>query len=174
MSERKPDIDLRTNTTQPLHSDLTPSDTERKEFRARVAQVGSRGIMASRINVDLPAELHGEWVDRMDIGRIHEYELMGFKIDTEHAAQNKLHSDGTGAPIIGDTIFMTIPRWKKEELDRDLLIRQQRNNPSRNAENVELRNTLDISGIPSLKGVESSTEVIEGVDEINRRLQTTE
>ncbi len=173
MSERKPDIDLRTNTSAPLHN-LNPSEAEKRQHLARMVQVGSRGVVASRTNVNLPPELYGEWVDRMDVGRIHEYELMGFKVDTEYAANNRLHSDGTGVPLVGDTTFMTIPRWMKENLDIKLRMDMERNNPTKNSENDDLTASLQKSGIQQLNEFQGSSQQVEGIDNIQALLNTPE
>ncbi len=177
MSERKPDIDMRTDTTQPLHN-LNPTPQERAEYRARMVQVGTRGVVSERVNVELPPELHGEWVNNTDVIKIHEYEQMGFRIDTEYAVKNKLHSNGTGQPIIGDTVFMTIPRWMKQELELKQRIAMERNNPSRNSENQDLQAGLGNDGVPVLthngQMLQGSAQTVEGVDNIQALLNNSE
>lgn len=176
MAERKLDIDLR--TTSSLHTDLNPTKEERELFRQRVASVGSRGIISARLDVELPPELHGEWVERMNVGRIHEYETMGFKVDDTYAKDKALHSDGTDAPIIGDVVFMTIPKWKKELHQEEFSKKMERNNPTRNPENDMLARSLANDGVENLrvnnKDVVGSSESVLGLENIQALKQSSE
>jgi hypothetical protein len=100
----------------------TLSATERKiptreEIRGKVVSVLGRNYSADRLNVDLPPNLHGEWVsnDKVDILRMQD---MGFWIDTEYAPKRAYHSEGDKKAIIGDVIFMVTHKEVKLEIDR--------------------------------------------------------
>jgi hypothetical protein len=92
-------------------------DDKRKEFRAKAAKVLSRIVVADRLAVELPGDVHGEWI-RDEPTAIAEAQALGFELDSTYAVKNKLHTDAAGKAKIGDTIFMTIPRWQKEEIDK--------------------------------------------------------
>lgn len=83
-----------------------PEPTTAKEKRARFAQVLERGIINTRLSVELPPDVHGEWV-RNDPSSIARMQSLGFVVDDKYATANALHSDGTGKPIVGDVLFMT-------------------------------------------------------------------
>lgn len=93
-----------------------PTDELRKEFRARAAKVVSRGFVMDRLTVDLPNDVHGEWVAD-DPASIAEAQALGFEIDKEYATKNKLHTNAIGEAKVGDAVFMTMPKWMKEEID---------------------------------------------------------
>lgn len=102
---------------RPIQSADGKTEAEkRKEFRARTARLVTRGHIVDRLNVQLPADVHGEWI-RDDAVAIAEAQALGFEIDTKYAVQNKLHTDASGKAKVGDAVFMTIPKWMKEEID---------------------------------------------------------
>jgi hypothetical protein len=92
-------------------------EVERKAFRAKAAVMLDRGWTNARINVDLPPDVYGEWVhdSATEIARMRN---LGFKVDDIYAKQNALHNDGTGAPKIGDVIFMTCAKWMHEDFEK--------------------------------------------------------
>lgn len=92
-------------------------DDKRKEFRAKAAKILSRVVVADRLAVDLPSDVHGEWI-RDEPTAIAEAQALGFELDSTYAIKNKLHTDASGKAKIGDTIFMTMPKWQKEEIDK--------------------------------------------------------
>jgi hypothetical protein len=104
-------------TTGNVSASQEVNEKEKREYASRAIQVLDRGLVNARLNVDLPNDTHGEWVAN-DPESIYRYKALGFEIDETHAAGNSLHSDATGKAIIGDVIFMTIPKWKKEVLDK--------------------------------------------------------
>lgn len=110
MSNEREVINL-TKSTNPI------SEAERKEYEARITSVLSRGILTDKLKVELPNDMHGEWVYN-DATAITNKKLIGFDIDETYAPKNALHTDASGKPIIGDTIFMTIPRWKFEIFEK--------------------------------------------------------
>lgn len=95
----------------------------RGELKSRVAGVLDRGILHDRLKVDLPGELHGEWVrnDPLEIDRLRS---LGFWIDNKYATNRRLHGDGTAANIVGDVVFMVCSRELKEVID-DVRAEQQ-------------------------------------------------
>lgn len=76
----------------------------RADKKARFVRVLERGFTIDRMHVDLPPDLHGEWVpvDQQD-----RWLVLGFEIDKTHAPKTQLHGHADGAAHIGDTIFMT-------------------------------------------------------------------
>jgi len=89
---------------------------ERAQEKARLLRVLSRGMVQDTLNVELPADVYGEWVPK-DPLEIYRMEAMGFKRDTEYASKMRLHSDGTDNNVVGDVIFMTCSKQTKEIID---------------------------------------------------------
>jgi hypothetical protein len=87
------------------------------ELDQQVAAVLDRGVTHARLKVPLPDDLIGEWVPN-DSQAIYEKKLLGFEIDDKYATKHALHSDGSGAPIIGDTIHMVAPKRLMEAVQR--------------------------------------------------------
>jgi hypothetical protein len=135
-------------------------DMTRAEMKARLVQVLERGIVHDRMLVPLPADVHGEWArnDPLEIARM---QTLGFEVDYEYAPRRALHSDGTGAAIVGDVIFMTCPRIIKEVIDE---IRHEQfirlNAPSQTKEDKEMiANTLRSTGSEIGAFSESTTHI---------------
>jgi len=99
-----------------LSKKTNPTEELRKEFRAKAARVVSRSFLIDRLNVELPSDVYGEWVADNPVS-IAEAQALGFEIDKDYATKNKLHSNAAGEAKVGDVIFMTMPKWMKEELD---------------------------------------------------------
>lgn len=78
----------------------------KQERRARIASVLERGIINTRLNVELPPGRHGEWV-RDDSVQIDRMRSLGFDIEKEFGHKGSLHDGGDGAARVGDVIFMT-------------------------------------------------------------------
>lgn len=93
---------------------LTPE--ERAKRKARLASVLDRGVVQDRLTVALPPDVYGEWV-RDDPLEVHRLRTMGFEIDREHAPNQALHNDGSGAARIADVVFMTTSRENKDLID---------------------------------------------------------
>jgi hypothetical protein len=103
----------------------------REQRKARIARVLERGIVADRLKVELPNELHGEWVAN-DANEVARMEAMGFTVDKEYASKRALHSNN-GESRIGDVIHMIAPKEVKEvidELRRERFI-EMNGNPNR-------------------------------------------
>ena len=77
-----------------------------EEFTARLATVLDRGLVSTFLSVDLPKDLHGEWVPNhpIDIDRL---KALGFEVDTKHASA--MHGGGAGEKVVGDVIYMVQP-----------------------------------------------------------------
>lgn len=108
MSIERPITDITSNTKSIAEL--------KKEFKAKVAGVASRGFMIDRLSVPLPADVHGEWIPDDEVS-IAGARALGFEIDKEYATKHKLHSNAAGEAKIGDAVFMTIPKYQKEVLD---------------------------------------------------------
>jgi hypothetical protein len=114
-------------------------DESESEYEARIAQVLERGIVLDRLRVDLPDDQYGEWI-KDDPASIKEAELLGFKIDREFAPKRSIHDDGTGVARMGDAIYMTIPKSRKQIIDRvKLKRRKERHNPAQQGEEQEYK-----------------------------------
>jgi len=95
---------------------VATEELTRAQKKIRLASVLDRGIVGDRLKVDLPDNLHGEWIfnDQTEIMRM---EALGFTVDTEYAPKRALHSKGTGASYVGDVVFMTCEKETKDLID---------------------------------------------------------
>lgn len=93
------------------------SEAQRKEFRAKAAKVVTRGFVVDRLNVETPEDVHGEWI-RDEPVALAGARALGFELDTKYAVNSALHTDATGKAKVGDVVFMTMPKWQKEEIDK--------------------------------------------------------
>lgn len=91
-------------------------DEQKKAFKSRIARVVTRGFIVDRLNVQLPDDVHGEWI-RDEPVAVAEARALGFEIDDKYATKEALHTDSSGKPKIGDVVFMTMPKWQKEIID---------------------------------------------------------
>lgn len=113
------DVETPSGATQALSN--AERQKQRQQRKARYAQILERGVVGDRLHVDLPPDVYGEWVTN-DLQEIYRKQALGFVIDTEYAKKRALHTNGTDQAIVGDVIFMTLPREDKEILDE---IRQE-------------------------------------------------
>jgi hypothetical protein len=126
---------------------------ENGELRARLAVLLDRGIVSDRLHVDLPDDVHGEWV-RNDPLEIRRLGLLGFKIDDTYAKARAIHSDGSDSSIVGDVIFMTCPKETKLMIE-DIRLEQTLNaHTKKKIGNKEVQR----EEIQFLKDVGSSTD----------------
>jgi hypothetical protein len=102
----------------PWEKFANPSQEEKDSFRAIAVDISSRGMVNAALEVALPEGIEGQWVanDPKEIARL---KTLGFVEDTEFALKNALHNDGSGRAVIGDTIHMLIPKWKKEIINAE-------------------------------------------------------
>lgn len=89
---------------------------ERGELKAKLAAILDRGIVEDRLRVEVPDNMHQEWV-RNDPIEIRRLQSLGFMIDDVYAPSRAIHSDGTSSAIVGDVISMICPREIKEVID---------------------------------------------------------
>ena len=94
------------------------------EYRAarkvKLAQVLDRGVVAVRLQVNLPPELHGEWVSN-DIEDVYRMKSLGYIIDDTYAPGRALHSEGDRSKsIVGDVLFMTCSR-EDHEIQQEIM-----------------------------------------------------
>lgn len=155
-------------TTSKVSASQAVDEQAKREYAARAIQVLDRGLVNARLNVDLPTEVHGEWVAN-DPESIYRYKALGFELDDKFAVGNALHSDASGKAQIGDVVFMTIPKWKKEVLDqsRQSLIDQVHNKKRDLREEMEA-NTFGLERVN-----ESSINRV-GAREINVALEAAQ
>lgn len=143
-----------------------PSTEEVRARKAFLVTALERGIINDRMCVPLPADLHGEWV-RRDQFEIEQMKRLGFRIDTEYATQRSLNSDGTGAAMVADVVFMVTERWNKEVIDE---VKHEKflemHSPKRASKNKEEKDFA--SGVSAETGGVIPTEVASKTREARR------
>lgn len=115
---------------------------KRAERKAKLATVLERGFLNDRLAVDLPSDVHGEWI-RNDPLEIHRMEAMGFEVDRVHAPKRAIHDAGTETAVVGDVIFMTCDKETKvmiDEIRHENFIRM--NSPRESKEETEFANQV--------------------------------
>lgn len=139
--------------------------------KARLVTILDRGIVFDRLKVDLPNDLHGEWC-RNDPLEIDRMRTLGFWVDTTYATRRRLHSDGSGANIVGDVIHVVTTKENKKMIDRVQLENQERFNKRPKDAPEE---TTGRSSVPSEIPVFSqSTQRPATVSDVVDALKTTE
>lgn len=115
---------------------------------ARFVDIADRGFANLRLNVPVDPDWYGEWIPD-DPGSIAEAEMKGFKIDDKFAVRHGLHSDGTGKPKVGDTVFMIIPKRLKNAHDKAARVRFDRTHKvARNLpEETEFESQIQSAGL---------------------------
>lgn len=152
------------NTPSGLTKRLTKDDIlnlSEQELDQHVAAVLDRGLTNARLKVELPPDLHGEWVPD-DPMAIYEKELLGFTKDTEYATRHALHSNN-GEAKLGDTIFMIAPKRLMDAIEK----KRARDYHERHGKKAGKGSTIEEKGFDSEnKGTglvivnESSTEEV--------------
>lgn len=159
MGDSRPVIDLTKKAS-------APSEDEVKSFKAQVAKMVSRGVVMDRLTIDLPNDVHGEWI-RDDAVSIAEAKAVGFAPDDKYGIDSSLHTDATGKITkVGDAVFMTMPKWKKEVIDQVKKQEMERHHGIRNGKQVgkpseesQYESNLK-AGMPDIPVInESKTEV---------------
>lgn len=86
--------------------DTSINELTDEDFTERLATVLDRGMVSTFLSVDLPDDVHGEWVPNhpIDIDRL---KALGFEVDTEFASA--MHGGGQGEKVVGDVIYMIQP-----------------------------------------------------------------
>src|SRR5213080_119423 len=101
MSEQRPVVTATGASRQVSPADVKKTEEElaklKREKKAKFARVLKRGFAVDRLTVDLPPDIHGEWVPEDQVDRA---KLLGFEIDTEYAKQRQLHPAGDGSARI--------------------------------------------------------------------------
>lgn len=138
MSERDLDINLTKSTNKKI-----PSASEVEEFRARIIQIRERGLVIDALAVDLPDDLHGEWVHN-DAVSINQKEILGFGIDTEYSVKKAITDGGDGTGRVGDVIYMTQPKWKHDMLEGERRTSYFKNHLQDKRKQKEEKDFLDI------------------------------
>lgn len=158
MSEREIDIDLTSGTAKRIET--------RGEAKARIAQVLERGVVADHLHVELPENLHGEWVpnDKQEILR---KQALGFQIDTTYAKKMAMHSDSTDKAIVGDVVFMTCSAENKSVIDEIAREKFERihGNPKKGRSQIEEKEFQEANrklGMPTI--ADSNTATVDAKD----------
>lgn len=145
---------------------------ERGELKAKLASILDRGIVQDRLTVELPEDLHGEWV-RNDPLEIRRLETLGFRVDDEYATKRAIHSDGTNSAIVGDVIHMICPKEVKDLIDEIRIERMVREHAGKkmgksrvNKEERELLTDIDRLRDSGVSGYINSSEKAAGNKEL--------
>lgn len=135
------------STTDGVPTKTAPTAEEQLQYKRRLFETADRSYMNDRLNVPIPAELHGEWIGVDDFSQFHAREK-GFIDGSEYLTTfNKLH-DRPDGNAVGDVKFMVIPKWKKEAQDEvDRHIAQKRSGVSSDAKNEEYRAYAESLGL---------------------------
>jgi len=100
---------MKTDTVPPTTN--APSQEEVLKYKRRLFETASRSYLNDQLTVQLPPELHGEWLGIDDFSQYHA-SIKGFVDGTEYITeQNKLFQRPDGSTL-GDVKFMIIPKWK--------------------------------------------------------------
>lgn len=145
---------------------------KRERKKGRMAAVLERGIVNERLAVDLPSDIHGEWVED-DPVQVARMETLGFKIDDTYAVKRRLHSKGDSASYVGDVVFMTCSR---EDYDLFEEIRQERfdqmHGPKHQKEDTEYAVQVQ-SKTPEVPVIEESRTRAARREDLNAALAAT-
>lgn len=136
--------------------------------RARIVTILDRGITNERLNVDIPADVYGEWVLNIPT-EVQRFQSMGFEIDDKFSAGKAVH----GNAKIGDTVFMTCPRYVKEVIDEVRMERFIAMHGKPGSANRKLKEETDFASKSELPTVNTSTSEQIGIDEIRKALGST-
>ena len=116
---RPVEIELEVWTEMEEEDQRTAAAEYRAKRKVKLAQVLDRGVVAVRLQVNLPPELHGEWVSN-DIEDVYRMKSLGYIIDKTYAPERALHSEGDGKSIVGDVLFMTCSR-EDHEIQQEIM-----------------------------------------------------
>jgi hypothetical protein len=102
-----------------------PSDKEVLDYKRRLFETADRSFVNDRLNVELPDNLHGEWIGIDDFSQFHA-QAKGYVDGSEYLqAHNRLHERPDGSTV-GDVRFMVIPKWKFEAQKEQAAIMAER------------------------------------------------
>lgn len=115
---------------QKLNEEVRRRLEKKQHLRAVILE---RGVTSSSMAVNLPSNLHGEWI-RNEPKRIRDAIELGFHVDREYAPKQLtvdgkfMHdANGDGSAVIGDAIFMVCDKETRdivEELQKEEYIRR--------------------------------------------------
>src|ERR1700704_5607005 len=92
------------NTPSGVTEKFNFAEMSPEQMQALAVEVLDRGVTASRFNVNLPPDKHGEWVPN-DALAVRGMQSMGFAIDHVYANDQAIKSQsGEHGNIIGDVI----------------------------------------------------------------------
>lgn len=130
ITEVKPDTPPALNSSNVAVIDDEMSDDEKagramlaalldnpNAYKAKQAVLLDRGILHQRLKVDVPEDLHYEWVRNNPV-EIDRKRALGFWLDTKYSTKRAIHSDGSSANVIGDTVCMLTLKKNKEMIDQ--------------------------------------------------------
>lgn len=101
-----------TKDVKTLLDELNPSPEEIAAYRRVQFESADRSYLNDRLNVQLPAGLHGEWIGRDDFSQ-YQAKAKGFVDGSDYLGEfNKLYESADGKSAVGDVVFMVIPKWK--------------------------------------------------------------
>ena len=89
---------------------------DKEAFTQQQSEILARSIVQDNLNVHLPSGVYGEWIPNNG-NSINEAKMKGFSFheaSKEEQNTHGMHGDATSHLIISDTVFMTMPQWKKD------------------------------------------------------------
>lgn len=153
------------------HNEKAFSEMSRAEKKAKLVEVLERGHIEHHLKVDLPPDLHGEWVPN-DHNEITRMKALNFEIDTKYAPARTMHKDGTNSGQVGDVIFMTCPKDVYEimqEIRHEQFLK--RNSRGKTAEEIEYRNQVETQLGGTIPVIDEGKTTSVGADEIASTLK---
>lgn len=141
----------------------------RAEAKARIVQILDRGITNERLNVKVPDDVYGEWVLNIPT-EVSRFENMGFKLDDKYSAGQAVH----GNAKIGDTVFMTCPKYVREVIDEVRMERFVAMHGKPGSPKRKLKEETDFQNQAGLPVVNTSSSETIGIDEIRKALSKTD
>lgn len=172
MSDERDIIRIDGSVTKPISVEeaktLAGPELTREQEKAMLISVLERGWTNERLKVDLPPDLHGEWIAR-DASSVMRAQRLGFRNGTEYAKEKALHSDGADLGV-GDCIFMICSKERKKLIDevKTELIRRRNEPVAKKKGNVQEEETQFTKDVDSRLGMpvieESSTTKVNKAD----------
>jgi hypothetical protein len=127
-------------------------------FRARMAAVLDRGVINDRLTIDIPKNLHGEWVVN-DPFELERAAMLGFTDGSEYVSKRLAHHQD-GKPTMGDVRFMVQPMWMHKEVIAE---RERRFNEMHNPKKKRQKEEEEFRVNAGLPVIEESNVVVNKV-----------
>lgn len=142
-------------TAQGIEPDPNPPEVEEKlkelaELKRLVSVLG-RGFTYDRLAVDLPADIHGEWVHESEVSAM---KVIGFELDKKYAVGQSTETRADGAAKVLDVVFMTCPKRHHELIQKakDIIKERRQGDPRKPHREITMDDlNLDLGRGSSIK-----------------------